>query len=479
MLKKLFGKLSNSSSVAPADETTTAAAQKLATPKASKAKNVQTAHTFIEIGTELLSRPQALYAYLVGNNLPLTLVCCNAPSDCDFVDVMLRNKGIACKKLVGNIPEEKVVTTLAEIATGAVSVIVATDPAINKLTEHTFVRVVHYNATSDSVAYETRCGGAEPRIIESVTFVGPLDITNFHQLKKSVTFNIDLITLPSEEAVKNGTAVIISSQAKRLSEELFAKYGSLAEELLKDKKGAAKTVAYLLSAVLEKVKPEKQPESFNRDQPRDRFNNDDRNPRDRNPRERGRDGNRDDVQYGAPRERNIDDNRDSRPERRRHDQSLNSNNSDFQNDSRVNDRAAPQRVVREEPIDKKEVRFYFSKGKEIGASIELINQSIKEIAGEDLTPVRTSIRNDYSFFDMDESSAEKLSKLLSGTTGIVVRVGPVFSPDRPERSKSRRPEKYNRDENIGNSAKNSNGQDSSEQNSSGQDEDQSSSEVQA
>lgn len=161
----------------------------------------QLSHLYYEIGGELLSKPNALAQIIEGLAIPATVVFCNTPSDTDLVEVLLKKRGVAARKLIGNVPPQKVEKTMEQLKNGEISTIVITDIAAKGVDIDSFDMVVNYTAPSDADTYLARIqkDGDFKRLNKVVTLVAPLDITNFHYVRKVIEVEFKSESLPSPD----------------------------------------------------------------------------------------------------------------------------------------------------------------------------------------------------------------------------------------------------------------------------------------
>ena len=190
-------------------------------------------HYFCETGLEVLDKLNALVDFIESEGFPKTLVFCNMPSDTDLVEAMLRKKGIAARKLIGNVHPQKIAQSMSLISSKSLTAVIATDIAARNLDSGEFDLVINYSVHSDPEIYIDRTATASGCLKKVISLVGPLDRTNFHYLKKVVENNIEKIDLPEKKnsfqsrlnllianAEKN--AANISDSAKEIASLIFA-----------------------------------------------------------------------------------------------------------------------------------------------------------------------------------------------------------------------------------------------------------------
>ncbi len=163
--------------------------------KAEEAK-----HIYLDSGADVLGKPTILCDIIEANGMRPTIIYCAMPSDTDLVKALLRKRGIQSKKLIGNIPAGSVYRMAEEMKKGEFSVLIATDIGGKHFDGGLCEYVINYSVPKDGEGYLKRQGTArkETTVISLIT---PLDIANFHFLKKAITFEIVKGDAPAASAV--------------------------------------------------------------------------------------------------------------------------------------------------------------------------------------------------------------------------------------------------------------------------------------
>lgn len=185
------------------DTSTTPQGEQSEATAASSAEKVHVNHVYYEIANDLLSKPTALCDILESEGVPSTVVFCNSPSDTDLVEVMLKKRGISAKKLVGHLPPAKVVDAVKQAQRGELAVLVVTDIAARSIEVEDLDLIVNYSVPSDPEIYIHRMGrsGNAGKRHTVFSFVSPLDIGNFHYIKKFVETPFKQADLPTKESM--------------------------------------------------------------------------------------------------------------------------------------------------------------------------------------------------------------------------------------------------------------------------------------
>lgn len=231
------------------DETNTTTTNEQLEGTASAPATAQ--HVFYEVSNDLLSKPTALCDILEAEGLPSSVIFCGSPSDADLVDVMLKKRGISSRKLVGHVPPAKTSTTMKQARDGQVTAVVVTDVAAQNIEVEEIDLVVNYSIPSDPEVYIHRTGrtclGGKRHTI--VSLVSPLDIGNFHYIKKFVDAPFIQATIPTRETMAMVKFKALCTQAERQALQNDPALAALAKELIASPQKDA-VLCYLLHNTL-------------------------------------------------------------------------------------------------------------------------------------------------------------------------------------------------------------------------------------
>lgn len=440
--------------------------EKIPTPASSTIDFSKVSHLYHETGKELLSKPSALCDLLEADGLPTAVVYCNSPSDADFVDVMLRKRGIGSQKLIGFVPKPKLDKAIEDFRSGLISVLVATDIGVRGVDLSNVEVIVHYSVPTDPELYLQRTGatgeqseGSEkpvsdpPKLSKIISLISPLDIGNFHYVRKAYEFDFIKVELPDADIIAQGRflslkraagARTFDDQTKALAAQIFA--DSARDAIINLLVQNTMEVLPALRATVgrDEVRDEGDDEEDDfgdtrhgnrrggnerREQPRNDRN--DRGPRGRNDRGGDRDnrgGDRDNR--GGDRDRGGDRQagggyRDDRGEGNRRDRGNDRNRSDSREDYGDDDQ--PRRGQRQAP-PVREARIYVGAGETEGFSKDELGRLLTEQCNINIDTVkRFSLRKHYAFFDIGEEVAEDVisqigeSKLTNGSPVFIKR----------------------------------------------------------
>ncbi|MCB0329374.1 MAG: DEAD/DEAH box helicase [Bdellovibrionales bacterium] len=344
-----------------------------------KEQEVQLSHEYYEVGHELLAKPEALATLLETEAGIRAIVFCNSPSDTDLLEVMLKKKGLKAKKLIGNVPDRAIHTTMENVREGEISILVLTDVSGRGFPVEEFDIIVHYAAPEDPEIYLHRLGQPDgaSRLKRVVSLVGSMDLGNFHFLKKVVEFDFQQRSLPSAEDIAKARFGRFQQDAVAFStsDEELLEYAKLVEES-DDRKAF---ILYLLNQALRKL-PEAESAGG---------------------RSKGGRRDRDDRSRGDHR-----DHRDGRGSR----------GGDYEDEGRdYSDRGSSRhdkqdRHERPKPKPtRKDIRFYVGHGLANGLSEEKFVALVKETMGDEAPELKRScLRDKYSFFDFEQAVADEV-----------------------------------------------------------------------
>lgn len=180
-------------------------------------RQVEVSHVYAEVGTDLLAKPSALADIVEATEPATVVVFCNSPSDADFVEVMLKKRGVGTRKLIGNAPPFKVTSALREIKGGECRTLVVTDVAARTIEIEQFDISVNYSMPDDPEVYLHRLGtsGRAGRQGKVISLIGPLDVTNFHYLRKFVDFKFSQEQLPDRQKLSQTQISKLERQAQQ------------------------------------------------------------------------------------------------------------------------------------------------------------------------------------------------------------------------------------------------------------------------
>lgn len=371
---------------------------------ANEQQQVTVNHCFYQLSGELLSKPKALCDIIELEGRPSTIVFCNLPSDTDMVEAVLNRQGISATKIIGNVPPLRVSKAMKSAQAGEITAIVVTDIGARHLEVEEIDLVINYSIPDDPEIYLHRIGnnGLGGKLHKIISFVNPLDISNFHYLKKLVGFPFQEMTLPSPQDLLQAKLTSLRKNADVGSHLEVEHIRNFASQLAKAPEDC-NLLSLLLYNTLE-VLPHLQTStsSDNRRDDDDSFSERSerggyRQQRDRNSSRGGRRQGDNDRNSGSGYQdrRSSYDNRESRSNR---------DNNRYEKSPR---RSHPTVTVNE-------TRIYLGLGAEHGFSEDVFKKILSEDFPETVNELRRfSLRKCYAFADFPEEIATKLLEQLT------------------------------------------------------------------
>ncbi len=229
-----------------------------------------TSHYFCMLGAELTAKPNTLCDIIEAEGRPSTIVFCNQPSDTDMVEAVLQKNGIRTSKLIGNAYYSRVMHALNGLERGDITAIIATDIGAKQINVRNVELVINYSSPTSHDMYNSRMGQTNNGgyLKKVITFVNPLDLSNFHQIRKGLDFDIMEIDVPSSTDVcmaRFGNFInLVDKNKEELSNEKVEAYYNL----LNDSESKEDIIKYMLYTSFVKL-----PDSYGRRDKRERYNN--------------------------------------------------------------------------------------------------------------------------------------------------------------------------------------------------------------
>ena len=372
-------------------------------------------HQFYESSLNILDKINALCSLMASENFPKTLIYCNLPSDTDLVEASLRKRGVATRKLIGNVPHYKVKQSLNLVESGVLSGLIVTDISAKSINPGNFELLICYSVHSDPDIYHFRTtpkGSSKTRRV--VSLVSPLDRTHFHYLKKVADFELEKIELnTAQENEESLTRLkLLDKLATSNADKVSETSKSLAKFIL-ESSNKVKIVEYLVgnytnfgfSAEIDDIINNIQDEPDSDDSVN--YNS----------------GNRQNN-YGTQNRFNRRERDDSNRDRRGNNKRFGDKKSEPRNaeDSKIdayssysNSTDAETKVNIEETevqTPKKTVRVYIGKGQSQNITTDIISNFLKQ-SDQTFEYQRLSVRPNYSFIDLDNSNADKIVEILT------------------------------------------------------------------
>lgn len=384
-------------------------------------------HCYFEVAGELLAKPNILCDFIEAEGHPATLVFCNSPSDADFVDVMLKKRGLSTKKLIGHVPSHRIDAALQQLASGEITLLIVTDVSAHGMDSGCVRLVINHSVPTDAQVYLERLSNLKnlPAGCRIVSLVSPLDFGNFHYLKKITQKEFQKLESPGGEALLKKRLENLHRQAQRSpaqQDEKILQFAALAgDPAVFDESARRELLVYLLHNTLN-VMP-----SLSSSTPTQEYEeNEDERPRRDDDRRGGRRG-------GGFREREGRDNRRSSRQRGRYRAEQQESfddvtDSEYPDAGRVpeftaeHQRAEGQRRMRAAARVERDIRFYVGHGSKSGFSrenlLKLMQERFQQGGGEfrEEALKRFNLRELYSFVDVPEELASSVQETMRDAT---------------------------------------------------------------
>lgn len=176
-----------------------------------------TEHCFLEVGTDVLDKTNALTGILEANGGIPTLIFCNSKSDQEFVEVILKKRGMDVQRISMDISPSQRRDISKMLKDYSFTNLIVND---HFATDFSYMHkgvVVNYSIPEEPEVYLDRIGRHGSEIVPSriISLVSALDFGNFHYIKKIVDSEFIKLEPPSKEQVLESKLNALVTQAKR------------------------------------------------------------------------------------------------------------------------------------------------------------------------------------------------------------------------------------------------------------------------
>jgi ATP-dependent RNA helicase DeaD len=154
-------------------------------------------HFYFKVADMLLAKIDATEKVIAKFTPRSSIIFCNTKSDTDFVEVVLRKRGVNLVKINSDLPQSKRDSVLRQFRDEAIDVMVATDVAARGLDIDHVDLVIHYSLPETIESYTHRSGrtGRAGRDGISVSLVGPAELLTLFQMRKSGLVSLEELNL--------------------------------------------------------------------------------------------------------------------------------------------------------------------------------------------------------------------------------------------------------------------------------------------
>ena len=196
-------------------------------------------HQFVEVGSDLMAKPQALCDLIEVLRPVSAIIFCNTKSDTKLVEVLLRRRGFDARRINSDLSQSQRDRIMRLIRDEELRFLVATDIAARGIDIEQIDLVVNFNIHDQPETYVHRTGrtGRAGRSGTAISLISAKDWGMFHHLKKVVDFEFQKIELPSDEEVASARLSHLYEILRATSYELTSKDQLVAKKLLSDAGG--------------------------------------------------------------------------------------------------------------------------------------------------------------------------------------------------------------------------------------------------
>jgi ATP-dependent RNA helicase DeaD len=178
-------------------------------------------HCCCEVGSGVMSKPDALCDLLEVLNPASAIIFCNTRSDTDLLDVVLRRRGFNARKLNSELTQKRRQIIMQKIRSGELRFMVATDIAARGLDIEQIETVFNYAVHDEPEVYLHRTGrtGRAGRSGRAISLIGPQDRLPFRNVRRLVEVEFKELPLPNDEEVSKARLLRVQETLKRESVE--------------------------------------------------------------------------------------------------------------------------------------------------------------------------------------------------------------------------------------------------------------------
>jgi ATP-dependent RNA helicase DeaD len=153
-------------------------------------------HLFYRVDGALTAKVDALSRYLEKHKPFSTLVFCNTKSDTELVEILLKKRGFAPRRINSDLSQKERDKTMSEFRSGDCRLLIATDVAARGIDISDVELVVNYSVHDTVETYVHRTGrtGRAGKSGTALSLVGPQDFTTFYSLSKTLGATLSELT---------------------------------------------------------------------------------------------------------------------------------------------------------------------------------------------------------------------------------------------------------------------------------------------
>jgi len=198
-------------------------------------------HLFVEVGSEVMAKPNALCDIIETYRPGSSIVFCNTKSDTELVEALLRRRGFEARRLNSDLSQKQRERVMKKIKSKELPILVATDIAARGLDIEALDMVINFAIHEQPELYIHRTGrtGRAGRSGIAISLVGARDFGSFHFLKKVVAAEFKKIELPTEEEIATARLAHVSQMIRESHLAIGERDRLVARKLIQENTGLA------------------------------------------------------------------------------------------------------------------------------------------------------------------------------------------------------------------------------------------------
>ncbi|MDU6427343.1 MAG: DEAD/DEAH box helicase [Clostridium perfringens] len=177
------------------------------------------------IEIEEKNKGKALWKCLYAYHPESAIVFCNTRNKVKSVYKMLKDEGITCNELHGDMEQKKRIEVMENFRDKQFKVLVCTDIAARGIHVDSIELVINYEVPMETESYVHRIGrtGRAGREGKAITFVNHYEKKYLENVEEYIGYEIRKASLPSDDEVKAGRKIFKESQKVQLKESKKSK----------------------------------------------------------------------------------------------------------------------------------------------------------------------------------------------------------------------------------------------------------------
>lgn len=353
-------------------------------------------HLYCETGSDLMAKPKVLCDLIEARKPNSAIIFCNTKSDTALVETYLRRRGFDARRLNSDLSQSKRQKVMKRIKDKELRFLVATDIAARGIDIEEIEYVFNFAIHEQFETYVHRTGrtGRAGKKGCAISLISPRDFGPFHHITKVLDLDFKQIEPPTTEEVVSGRLEHLETLLKDSNSNLDEKDRQLASSFLAKIDAGKSESTDLLAVILKEFLQSRLVEET------------------------------ESIDDELEKPEASEEKSDKRKSRK-------SKDDRKSGDSR-RDRKESNRDDSPEPI-----RVFINQGEKAGINKEQIEKLISEkVDSWDGEILKLSVREDYSFLDIDSKHE---AKILEGLKGVSLESGETLRLERAASLRNRRP----------------------------------------